>query len=87
MGFMGMISSTWPVCKPSGHPGMLQLSHVYQMLVRDLAASICALMLATRVGAELRPDRPMVVTNKSTSECAPDPVDTSFGRGSSRVSR
>ncbi|HET7540466.1 MAG TPA: ABC transporter permease [Polyangiaceae bacterium] len=49
-----------------------------QLLVRDLAASICALMLATRVGAGIAAEiGSMVVTEQvdALRMCATDPVD------------
>ena len=49
-----------------------------QLLVRDLAASICALMLATRVGAGIAAEiGSMVVTEQvdALRMCAADPID------------
>lgn len=49
-----------------------------QLLVRDLAASICALMLATRVGAGIAAEiGSMVVTEQvdALRMCATDPID------------
>jgi phospholipid/cholesterol/gamma-HCH transport system permease protein len=49
-----------------------------ELLVRDLAASICALMLATRVGAGIAAEiGSMVVTEQvdALRMCAADPVD------------
>lgn len=50
-----------------------------ELLVRDLAASICALMLATRVGAGIAAEiGSMVVTEQvdALRLCAADPIDT-----------
>ncbi len=80
MGFIGMISV---------YQGGLQTQRVVpdlsllgatflQLLVRDLAASICALMLATRVGAGIAAEiGSMVVTEQvdALRMCATDPID------------
>lgn len=80
MGFIGMILV---------YQGGLQTERVVpdlsllgatflQLLVRDLAASICALMLATRVGAGIAAEiGSMVVTEQvdALRMCATDPVD------------
>ena len=80
MGFIGMILV---------YQGGLQTQRVVpdlsllgatflQLLVRDLAASICALMLATRVGAGIAAEiGSMVVTEQvdALRMCATDPVD------------
>lgn len=80
MGFLGMILV---------YQGGLQTQRVVpdlsllgasflQLLVRDLAASICALMLATRVGAGIAAEiGSMVVTEQvdALRMCATDPID------------
>ncbi|MEI9939981.1 MAG: ABC transporter permease [Pseudomonadota bacterium] len=80
MGFIGMILV---------YQGGLQTQRVVpdlsllgatflQLLVRDLAASICALMLATRVGAGIAAEiGSMVVTEQvdALRMCATDPID------------
>jgi phospholipid/cholesterol/gamma-HCH transport system permease protein len=80
MGFIGMILV---------YQGGLQTERVVpdlsmlgatflQLLVRDLAASICALMLATRVGAGIAAEiGSMVVTEQvdALRMCATDPID------------
>jgi phospholipid/cholesterol/gamma-HCH transport system permease protein len=80
MGFIGMILV---------YQGGLQTQRVVpdlsllgatflQVLVRDLAASICALMLATRVGAGIAAEiGSMVVTEQvdALRMCATDPID------------
>jgi phospholipid/cholesterol/gamma-HCH transport system permease protein len=60
-------------------PDTSQLGATYlELLVRDLAASICALLLATRVGAGIAAEiGSMVVTEQidALRMCAADPVD------------
>jgi phospholipid/cholesterol/gamma-HCH transport system permease protein len=60
-------------------PDLSQLGATYlELLVRDLAASICALLLATRVGAGIAAEiGSMVVTEQvdALRMCAADPVD------------
>lgn len=80
MGFMGMIfvyQAGLQIRRVI--PDMSQLGATFlEMLVRDLAASICALMLATRVGAGIAAEiGSMVVTEQidALRMCAADPVD------------
>lgn len=60
-------------------PDTSQLGATYlELLVRDLAASICALLLATRVGAGIAAEiGSMVVTEQidALRMCAADPID------------
>lgn len=80
MGFIGMI-----VVYQAGLqllrviPDMTQLGATYlELLVKDLAVSICALMLATRVGAGIAAEiGSMVVTEQvdALHMCATDPID------------
>jgi phospholipid/cholesterol/gamma-HCH transport system permease protein len=80
MGFIGMI-----VVYQAGLqllrviPDMTQLGTTYlELLVKDLAVSICALMLATRVGAGIAAEiGSMVVTEQvdALKMCATDPID------------
>ncbi len=60
-------------------PDLSQLGATFnELLVRDLAASICALMLATRVGAGIAAEiGSMVVTEQidALRMCATDPID------------
>lgn len=80
MGFIGMI-----VVYQGGIqllrviPDMSQLGSTYlELLVKDLAATICALMLATRVGAGIAAEvGSMVVTEQvdALRMCAADPID------------
>jgi phospholipid/cholesterol/gamma-HCH transport system permease protein len=60
-------------------PDMSQLGATYlELLVKDLAATICALMLATRVGAGIAAEiGSMVVTEQvdALRMCATDPID------------
>jgi phospholipid/cholesterol/gamma-HCH transport system permease protein len=80
MGFIGMI-----VVYQGGLqllrviPDMSQLGSTYlELLVKDLAATICALMLATRVGAGIAAEvGSMVVTEQvdALRMCATNPVD------------
>jgi phospholipid/cholesterol/gamma-HCH transport system permease protein len=60
-------------------PDLSQLGATYlELLVRDLAASICALLLATRVGAGIAAEiGSMVVTEQidALRMCAAEPVD------------
>src|SRR5690606_35446870 len=60
-------------------PDMSQLGTAYlEFLVKDLAATICALMLATRVGAGIAAEiGSMVVTEQvdALRMCAADPID------------
>jgi phospholipid/cholesterol/gamma-HCH transport system permease protein len=60
-------------------PDVSQLGATYlELLVRDLAASICALLLATRVGAGIAAEiGSMVVTEQvdALRMCAADPID------------
>jgi phospholipid/cholesterol/gamma-HCH transport system permease protein len=80
MGFIGMI-----LVYQSGLqakriiPDFSMLGATYlELLVRDLAASICALMLATRVGAGIAAEiGSMVVTEQvdALRMCAADPID------------
>ena len=60
-------------------PDLTLLGATYlELLVRDLAASICALMLATRVGAGIAAEiGSMVVTEQvdALRMCAADPID------------
>lgn len=80
MGFIGMILvyqagvQTLRVV-----PDLTLLGATYlQLLVRDLAASLCALMLATRVGAGIAAEiGSMVVTEQvdALRMCAADPID------------
>jgi phospholipid/cholesterol/gamma-HCH transport system permease protein len=80
MGFMGMIfvyQAGLQIRRVI--PDMSQLGATFlELLVRDLAASICALMLATRVGAGIAAEiGSMVVTEQvdALRMCAADPVD------------
>ncbi|MEN9581522.1 MAG: hypothetical protein RJA70_4531 [Pseudomonadota bacterium] len=80
MGFIGMI-----VVYQGGIqllrviPDMSQLGSTYlELLVKDLAATICALMLATRVGAGIAAEvGSMVVTEQvdALRMCSADPID------------
>jgi phospholipid/cholesterol/gamma-HCH transport system permease protein len=80
MGFLGMIIvyqgglQTQRVV-----PDLTMLGATFlELLVRDLAASICALMLATRVGAGIAAEiGSMVVTEQidALRMCATDPID------------
>ena len=80
MGFIGMI-----VVYQTGIqllrviPDMSQLGTTYlELLVKELAVSICALMLATRVGAGIAAEvGSMVVTEQvdALRMCAADPID------------
>lgn len=80
MGFIGMI-----VVYQTGLqllrviPDMSQLGTTYlELLVKELAVSICALMLATRVGAGIAAEvGSMVVTEQvdALRMCAADPID------------
>lgn len=60
-------------------PDVTQIGATYlELLVRDLAASICALLLATRVGAGIAAEiGSMVVTEQvdALRMCAADPID------------
>ena len=60
-------------------PDMTQLGPTYlELLVKDLAATMCALMLATRVGAGIAAEiGSMVVTEQvdALKMCSADPVD------------
>jgi phospholipid/cholesterol/gamma-HCH transport system permease protein len=60
-------------------PDLSQIGATYlELLVRDLAASICALLLATRVGAGIAAEiGSMVVTEQvdALRMCAADPID------------
>lgn len=80
MGFMGMIfvyQAGLQIRRVI--PDMSQLGATFlELLVRDLAASICALMLATRVGAGIAAEiGSMVVTEQvdALRMCAADPID------------
>lgn len=80
MGFIGMI-----VVYQAGLqilrviPDMSQLGTTFlELLIKDLAVSICALMLATRVGAGIAAEvGSMVVTEQvdALQMCATDPID------------
>lgn len=80
MGFMGMIfvyQAGLQLLRVI--PDVSQLGATFiELLVRDLAASICALMLATRVGAGIAAEiGSMVVTEQidALRMCATDPID------------
>jgi phospholipid/cholesterol/gamma-HCH transport system permease protein len=80
MGFIGMIFVFQAgVQLQRVIPEVSQLGATYlELLVRDLAASICALMLATRVGAGIAAEiGSMVVTEQvdALRMCAADPID------------
>lgn len=80
MGFIGMILVyQGGVQTQRVIPDLSQLGATFlELLVRDLAASICALMLATRVGAGIAAEiGSMVVTEQvdALRMCAADPVD------------
>lgn len=80
MGFMGMIFVYQAgVQLLRLIPEVSQLGATFiELLVRDLAASICALMLATRVGAGIAAEiGSMVVTEQidALRMCATDPID------------
>ncbi len=80
MGFFGMIM-VFQAGVQAGRiiPDVSQIGGTYiQLLVRDLAASIGALMLATRVGAGIAAELgSMVVTEQvdALRMCAADPID------------
>lgn len=80
MGFFGMIM-VFQAGVQAGRivPDLSQIGGTYiQLLVRDLAASIGALMLATRVGAGIAAELgSMVVTEQvdALRMCAADPID------------
>ncbi len=80
MGFIGMITVyQGGVQLLRVIPDMSQLGATYlELLVKDLAATICALMLATRVGAGIAAEvGSMVVTEQvdALRMCATDPID------------
>ncbi len=80
MGFIGMISVYQAGLQMQRViPDMTQLGTAYfELLVKDLAATISALMLATRVGAGIAAELgAMVVTEQvdALRMCAADPVD------------
>jgi phospholipid/cholesterol/gamma-HCH transport system permease protein len=80
MGFIGMIFVYQAGIQMKRIiPDVSQLGATYlELLVRDLAASICALMLATRVGAGIAAEiGSMVVTEQvdALRMCAADPID------------
>lgn len=80
MGFIGMIFVYQAGLQMKRIiPDVSQLGATYlELLVRDLAASICALMLATRVGAGIAAEiGSMVVTEQvdALRMCAADPID------------
>jgi len=80
MGFIGMIFVYQAgVQMKRVIPDVSQLGATFLvLLVRDLAASICALMLATRVGAGIAAEiGSMVVTEQvdALRMCAADPID------------
>ncbi|HVU05448.1 MAG TPA: ABC transporter permease [Polyangiaceae bacterium] len=80
MGFIGMIFVYQAGIQMKRIiPEVSQLGSTYlELLVRDLAASICALMLATRVGAGIAAEiGSMVVTEQvdALRMCAADPID------------
>lgn len=80
MGFIGMITVyQGGIQLLRVIPDMTQLGPTYlELLVKDLAATICALMLATRVGAGIAAEiGSMVVTEQvdALRMCATDPVD------------
>lgn len=80
MGFIGMIFVYQAgVQMKRVIPDVSQLGATFlALLVRDLAASICALMLATRVGAGIAAEiGSMVVTEQvdALRMCAADPID------------
>lgn len=80
MGFMGMIfvyQAGLQIRRVIPDMSLLGATFL-ELLVRDLAASICALMLATRVGAGIAAEiGSMVVTEQidALRMCAADPVD------------
>ena len=79
MGFMGMILTYQAGLQTQRVvPDLSQLGATFlQLLVRDLAASICALMLATRVGAGIAAEiGSMVVTEQvdALHMCGADPI-------------
>ncbi len=80
MGFIGMILVyQGGIQTKRVVPDLTQLGATFlELLVRDLAASICALMLATRVGAGIAAEiGSMVVTEQvdALRMCAADPID------------
>ncbi len=80
MGFIGMITVyQGGVQLLRVIPDMSQLGTAFlEFLVKDLAATICALMLATRVGAGIAAEiGSMVVTEQvdALRMCAADPID------------
>jgi phospholipid/cholesterol/gamma-HCH transport system permease protein len=80
MGFIGMIFVYQAGLQTRRVvPDLSLLGATYlELLVRDLAASICALMLATRVGAGIAAEiGSMVVTEQvdALRMCAADPID------------
>lgn len=80
MGFIGMITVyQGGIQLLRVIPDMSQLGATYlELLVKDLAATICALMLATRVGAGIAAEiGSMVVTEQvdALRMCAADPID------------
>src|ERR1043165_7006920 len=80
MGFMGMIfvyQAGLQIRRVIPDMSLLGATFL-ELLVRDLAASICALMLATRVGAGIAAEiGSMVVTEQvdALRMCAADPID------------
>lgn len=79
MGFMGMILTYQAGLQTQRVvPDLTQLGATFlQLLIRDLAASICALMLATRVGAGIAAEiGSMVVTEQvdALHMCGADPI-------------
>jgi phospholipid/cholesterol/gamma-HCH transport system permease protein len=79
MGFMGMILTYQAGLQTQRVvPDLSQLGATFlELLVRDLAASICALMLATRVGAGIAAEiGSMVVTEQvdALHMCGADPI-------------
>lgn len=80
MGFIGMIAVYQAgIQLLRVIPDMSQLGATYlELLIKDLAPSICALMLATRVGAGIAAEiGSMVVTEQvdALRMCAADPID------------
>ena len=79
MGFMGMILTYQAGLQTQRVvPDLSQLGATFlELLIRDLAASICALMLATRVGAGIAAEiGSMVVTEQldALHMCGADPI-------------
>ncbi len=79
MGFIGMILTYQAALQTQRVvPDLSQLGAIFlELIIRDLAASICALMLATRVGAGIAAEiGSMVVTEQvdALHMCGADPI-------------